>query len=89
MTVTADHSHTSQIVGAEQDTPGFYATVKTADGAPMRVSYGTGKTPPGQSHTGSRMPVAAIGPQATNVMGIRDQTDLFHTLIGRRTREGR
>ena len=46
---------------------------------PIRVSYATGKTPPGQSHTGARVPVAAIGPQASNVMGIRDQTDLFQT----------
>ncbi len=81
--VTADHSHTSQIVPANQDTPGFYATLKSADNAPIRVSYATGRTPAGQSHTGARVPVAAIGPQATNVMGVRDQTDLFHTLIGR------
>ena len=81
--VTADHSHTSQIVGSTQDTPGFYATVQTADGQPMRVSYGTGKTPPGQTHTGARIPVTAKGPQASNVLGIRDQTDLFHTLVGR------
>jgi alkaline phosphatase len=81
--VTADHAHTSQIVGATQDTPGFYATLKTADGAPIRVTYGTGKTPPGQSHTGARIPVMAIGPQAANVLGARDQTDLFATLIGR------
>jgi alkaline phosphatase len=80
---TADHSHTSQIVYDDADTPGFYATVQTADGEPMRVSYGTGKTPSGQGHTGGRVPVAAIGPQASNVMGVRDQTDLFHTLIGR------
>lgn len=81
--ITADHSHTSQIVGANQDTPGFYATLQTADGYPIRVSYATGKTAPGQTHTGARVPVAAIGPQATNVMGVRDQTDLFKTLIGR------
>jgi len=87
--VTADHSHTSQIVGETSDTPGFYATVQTADGEPMRVSYGTGKTPPGQGHTGARVPVTAKGPQATNVLGIRDQTDLFDTLIGRSTQNGR
>jgi alkaline phosphatase len=81
--ITADHSHTSQIVPAGQDTPGFYATLQSADGVPIRVSYATGKTPGGQSHTGARVPVAAIGPQATNVMGVRDQTDLFQTLIGR------
>jgi alkaline phosphatase len=81
--ITADHSHTSQIVPAGQDTPGFYATLQSADGVPIRVSYATGKTPGGQSHTGARVPVAAIGPQATNVLGVRDQTDLFQTLIGR------
>jgi alkaline phosphatase len=81
--ITADHSHTSQIVPANQDTPGFYATLETADGFPIRVSYATGKTASGQTHTGARVPVAAIGPQATNVMGVRDQTDLFKTLIGR------
>lgn len=81
--ITADHSHTSQIVPAGQDTPGFYATLKSDDGVPIRVSYGTGKTAPGMSHTGARVPVAAVGPQASNVMGIRDQTDLFKTLIGR------
>ena len=81
--VTADHAHTSQIVGASADVPGFYATLKTADGAPIRVSYGTGKTPPGQGHTGARIPVMAIGPQAANVLGAHDQTDLFATLVGR------
>lgn len=83
--VTADHSHTSQIVGATSDTPGFYATVQTAEGFPLRVSYGTGKTPPGQGHTGARVPVVAKGPQASNVLGIQDQTDLFDTLIGRKS----
>ena len=81
--ITADHSHTSQIVPAAQDTPGFYATLQSADGVPIRVSYATGKTAGGQTHTGARVPVAAIGPQASNVMGVRDQTDLFWTLIGR------
>jgi alkaline phosphatase len=81
--ITADHSHTSQIVPAGQDVPGLYATLKSDDGVPIRVSYGTGKTAGGQSHTGARVPVAAIGPQASNVMGVRDQTDLFKTLIGR------
>ena len=82
--VTAHHSHTSQIVGTSTDTPGFYATLETGDGTAIRVSYGTGKTPPAQSHTGARIPVAAIGPQAANVLGIHDQTELYASLIGRR-----
>ena len=48
------------------------------------MSYGTGKTAPAQTHTGARIPVAAIGPQAANVLGIHDQTELYPTLIGRR-----
>jgi alkaline phosphatase len=86
--VTADHSQTSQIVGETSDTPGFYATVQTADGAPLRVSYATAKNPVLQGHTGARIGVAAIGPQASNVLGVRDQTELFHTLIGRRSNRG-
>jgi alkaline phosphatase len=42
-----------------------------------------GLPPSGQGHTGARVPVAAIGPQASNVMSVRDQTDLSHALIGR------
>ncbi len=82
--VTADHAHTSQIVPSTQDTPGLYATLETGDGTAIRVSYGTGKTAPAQTHTGARVPVAAIGPQAANVLGVNDQTELYPTLIGRR-----
>ncbi len=83
--VTADHAHTSQIVPSTQDTPGLYATLQTGDGTAVRVSYGTGKTASAQTHTGARIPVAAIGPQAANVLGIHDQTELYPTLIGRRS----
>ena len=81
--VTADHAHTSQIIGSDSEPAGNYVTVQTADGAPMRVAYGTGVLPEDQEHTGARVPVAAIGPQASNVLGVNDQTDLFHTLVGR------
>ena len=67
-------------------------TLKTADGDPMTVAYSTqppndpNATPPistSQSHTGSQIRVAASGPQAANVTGTIDQTDLFATLLGR------
>jgi alkaline phosphatase len=80
---TADHAQTSQLVADTADPLGFYATVQTREGAPLRVQYSTGRTPSTQVHTGARVPVGAIGPQAANVMGVRDQTDLFYTLIGR------
>jgi len=78
--VTGDHSHSTQIVG---DTNGGrqVATVQTADGDPMTVAYSTSTG--GSNHTGTQIRVAAAGPQAANVTGTIDQTDLFQTLLGR------
>ncbi|MFC0004849.1 alkaline phosphatase [Micromonospora siamensis] len=78
--VTADHSHTSQIVEAGSTTPGVTATLVTADGADMTISYATTALPGSQQHTGSEVRIAAGGPQAANVLGVTDQTDLFHTM---------
>lgn len=78
--VTGDHSHSTQIVGgsgAGRQT----ATIQTADGDPMSVAYSTQEV--GSAHTGSQIRVAASGPQAANVTGVIDQTDLFRTLLGR------
>jgi alkaline phosphatase len=33
-----------------------------------------------QDHTGSEVRIAAQGPQGANVVGITNQTDLFHTI---------
>ncbi|HST41633.1 MAG TPA: alkaline phosphatase [Conexibacter sp.] len=88
--VTADHSHTSQIINANSKpaTGAAYATVRTADGAPLRVAYGTADTGTGaaasgsQAHTGATVPVWASGPQAANVQGTIDQTDIFAIVNG-------
>ncbi len=102
--VTADHSHTSQIVSAapvgtdpdptKQEQPtGYYSTIKTPAGDKLRISYGTNggstggttaPTPPSQQHTGAAVPVMAVGPQAANVTGTIDQTDLFPLLTFKR-----
>ncbi len=77
--VTADHSHSTQIVpnnGAARQT----ATLLTADGDPMTLAFSTQAV--GSSHTGSTVRVAASGPQAANVTGLIDQTDLYWTLVG-------
>lgn len=79
--VTSDHAHSTQIVpsnSAGRQT----ATLLTADGDPMSVAYSTQAV--GSSHTGSTVRVAAIGPQAANVTGLIDQTDLYWTLKGHR-----
>jgi alkaline phosphatase len=77
--VTADHGHTSQIVETGTTTTGVTATLTTADGAPMSISYATAPFPASQQHTGTEVRIAAGGPQAANVLGITNQTDLFFT----------
>ena len=67
--VTADHGHTSQIVAANSTTTGVTATVTTADGAPMTVSYATTPYPGSQQHTGTEVRIAAKGPQAATSWG--------------------
>lgn len=79
--VTADHAHTSQIVETGGDTPGLTATLKTNEGAPMMISYGTAAAGKSQQHTGSQLRIAGYGPQAANVAGLTDQSDLFFTIV--------
>ena len=82
--VTADHGHTSQIIEAvdpaQRNHPGAFSVLTTVEGAPLTVSYST--EPPGtsQSHTGIQVRIAAEGPQAANIVGLSNQTDLFHTM---------
>ena len=81
--VTGDHGHTSQIIEAQTDTdhsPGAIATLITADGQPMVVNYATNLPGRSMSHAGTQIRVAAQGPQAANVVGITDQTELNHTI---------
>jgi alkaline phosphatase/streptomycin-6-phosphatase len=93
--VTADHSHTSQIVGEDATGTGLptgYSTnLTTKDGQTLSLTYGTagyeaGKAPaaapPSQQHTGAVVPVWATGPGGLAVLGTNDHTDLFNTLLG-------
>jgi alkaline phosphatase len=90
--VTADHAHTSQMMytTSKPAVGSSYATLSTADDAPIRVSYGTADTGLGattsgsQAHTGAEVPVWASGPQAANIQGTIDQTDIFKILNGLR-----
>jgi alkaline phosphatase len=90
--VTADHGHTSQIVGEDTsgtgNPTGYSNNLITADDQVMRVTYGTagGATPPAvppsQQHTGTVVPVWGQGPGAAAVLGTTDHTDLFDVLGG-------
>ena len=78
--VTADHGHTSQIVYDNVTTPGLTVRLQTADDAPMTMSYGTAAAGGSQEHTGTQVRIAGYGPQAANVVGLTDQTDLHFTI---------
>lgn len=62
--------------------PGLTNKLKTADNAEMVVSYGTSADVgiEDETHTGTQVTLAAYGPQAGNVAGLTDQTDLFFTM---------
>jgi alkaline phosphatase len=75
--VTADHAHTSQILGSTP--PGLSIKLKTVEGQEMIVGYGTANAGESQQHTGAQVRIAAYGPGAGNVVGLTDQTDLFFT----------
>lgn len=74
--VTADHAHSSQIIPNDSSAPGLTQTLVTKDGSPMTISYGNSELD-SQNHTGAQLRIAAYGPQAANVTGLLDQTDLF------------
>jgi alkaline phosphatase len=45
----------------------------------MTISYATAPITGSQQHTGTEVRIAAGGPQAANVPGVTNQTDLFFT----------
>jgi alkaline phosphatase len=73
--VTADHSHTSQIIPVTQVPRGAYTTLQTVDGAPIRIAYAT-------------VPVFGSGPRAADIVGTIDQTELFPVLTNTQTGDG-
>jgi len=78
--VTGDHGQAGQILSTptDMDHPaGPLSVLLTADHAPLTVSYSTDAYHRSQDHTGTEIRIAAQGPQAANVVGVIDQTDLF------------
>ena len=83
--VTGDHAHTSQIIPpplGEEYSPGVFSTLITAEGVPMTVAYAGNRPGRSQPHTGTQIRVAAEGPRAARVVGVIDQTDVFHIMAG-------
>ncbi|MGX6448227.1 alkaline phosphatase, partial [Patulibacter sp. S7RM1-6] len=70
---------------SEDDKPaGRTRTLRTKDGSRLRLGYATSNRSATGSkrerHTGVQVPVMAVGPQAANVMGTIDNTDLYPLL---------
>ena len=80
--VTADHGQTAQIIWppVSVDQPGAFSRLVTADGAVITVSYATREVGALQSHTGTQLRIAALGPQSARVIGLHDNTDIFHLM---------
>lgn len=79
--VTADHAHTSQIVESVDDTtPGLHSILTTHEGSPLVINYATAAVAGNMQHTGSEIRIAAEGPQAANVLGIIDQTEIYRII---------
>ena len=53
------------------------SVLMTHDQAPMTIAYGTNAYHRFMDHTGTQVRIGAMGPQAANVVGLTDQTDLF------------
>jgi alkaline phosphatase len=47
----------------------------------MTMAYGTNAYHRSMDHSGIEVRIAAMGPQAVNVVGITDQTDLFRLML--------
>ena len=85
--ITADHGHSTQIVGEprpDDHGAGLLSTLITTDKANMTVYYGTNKvccsSGHTMDHTGTQIRIAAQGPQAAGVVGVHDMSDIFHLM---------
>ena len=85
--VTGDHGHPGDIVEPDATPAGASSILVTDEGAQLMYTYGTTPINPttgfptgSQQHTGTQIRVAAQGPQAANVVGLIDQTELFEIM---------
>lgn len=86
--VTADHSQAAQLVpetsvlaalGAAS--PGYFARVRTPEGAVMGVNYATNDSNVQEDHTGADVPLFASGPAAEAIPASLRQAEIFTLLL--------
>jgi alkaline phosphatase len=85
--VTADHSQAAQLVpetsvlaGINAASPGFFARVRTPEGALMGVNYATNDSTLQEDHSGADVPLFASGPGAEQIPASLRQAEIFALL---------
>jgi alkaline phosphatase len=86
--VTADHSQAAQLVpetswlaGLNAASPGYFARIRTPEGAIMGVNYATNDSDVQEDHTGADVPLLAYGAAAGEVPAAVRQTDIFQIML--------
>jgi alkaline phosphatase len=86
--VTADHSQAAQLVpetsvlaSLNAASPGYFARVRTPEGAVMGVNYATNDSNVQEDHTGADVPLFASGPGAHAIPGSLRQAEIFTLLV--------
>jgi alkaline phosphatase len=85
--VTADHSQAAQLVperswlGVNAASPGYFARIRTPEGAIMGVNYATNDSDVQEDHTGADVPLLAYGAAAGEVPAAVRQTDIFQIML--------
>lgn len=86
--VTADHSQAAQLVpetswlaGFNAASPGYFARVRTPEGAIMGVNYATNDSEVQEDHTGADVPLFAYGTDANEIPATVRQTDVFDIMM--------
>jgi alkaline phosphatase len=86
--VTADHSQAAQLVpetsvlaSLNAASPGYFARVRTPEGAVMGVNYATNDSNVQEDHTGADVPLFASGPGADAIPGSLRQAEIFTLLV--------
>jgi alkaline phosphatase len=83
--VTADHSQAAQLlpersVLANAASPGYFARLRTPEGALMGVGYSTNDSTVQEDHTGGDVPLLASGPGAQAIRSTIRQREIFGLL---------
>jgi alkaline phosphatase len=86
--VTADHGQaaklvpeTSVLAALNAASPGYFARLRTPEGAIMGVNYATNDSAVQEDHTGVQVPLFASGLRARTLPAMVPQTEIFRIAV--------